>query len=199
MVELQEQNMMRNQILVMGFPKISRSENLRSIFRKICYELGVNIGSNGIVNIYRKRNNFSSFIVELEDFELKEMIKRRVAENGLRTRDIDKTSKCPNMNIKIVDALSESFFAMVRFGNRAIADHLIVSVDVTSKGVLVKRYADREGRYFLLLEDLEDYIRHLKQREGRRNWIWNSNPEFILKSFLKIFFHLNLMWNSAFK
>lgn len=156
---------MLKHILVTGIPRIGRSENLRSIFRKICDEIGAKIRSNDIVHIERMEKSFCGVIVEIRDMEVKRMIKERASQHDISCRDIFKASKCPNLNIKIVDFLTPHFLNIIRYANRAIANKLIASVNITLKGACVRRDADRDGRFFLLLDALKEYIHQLEARE----------------------------------
>lgn len=161
--ELRKQKRMHKHILVTGVPKIGRSENLRSIFRKICDEIGVRIESKDIVHIER---SFNGVIVEFRDMKTKRVIKKRASQHVISCRDILRASKCPNLNIKIVDLLTPHFLNIIRYANQAIANKLIASVNITSDGALVRRDADRDGRHFLLLDELKEYIHQLEAREN---------------------------------
>lgn len=166
MINLRKQIKFCNHILVSGVPKIGSCENLKSIFGKICDEFGVKIESKDVVHIERMEKAYSGFIVELKDLKMKRLIKSRASQQVLSSRDIIKKSQCPDMGIRIVDYLTPYFLKMIRYANQAIERNLIASVNMTLQGVLVRRYPDHNGRSFLLLKELKEYIHQLEERDN---------------------------------
>lgn len=167
MHKLRIQNELCNHILVTGIPRMGSSENLRSIFRKICDEIGVKIGSRNVVHIERMKKAYTGFIVELENAKIKRLIKSRASRQVVSSRDIIKKSQCPDMNIRIVDFVTPHFLNIIRYANQAIERNLISSVNITLHGVLVRRDPNHNGRTFLLLAELKEYIHQLEERDKR--------------------------------
>lgn len=168
-IELKKQIKMRHHIFVSGIPNMGRSENLRSIFQKICDEIGVAIRSKDVVHIERMDAAKYGVIVELESWKVKRLIMKRACNRYLSCRQFIKTSECPDLSVQIVDYLTRHFLTMIRCANWAIRNNLIASVNITSQGVLIKRDAGHAGRYFLLLDELKEYIHRLEEREDQRD------------------------------
>lgn len=94
---------------------------------------------------------------------------KRACNRYLPCRKFIKTSHCPDFSVTIVDYLTRHFLTMIRCANWAIRNNLIASANITSHGVIIKRDAGNAGRHFLLLNELNEYIHQLEERENQRD------------------------------
>lgn len=139
-LEIMKQKQLKNNICIDGVPG-STNENIRSIFKAICFKLEINVHINSVIAAYRTKgsnNRLGSIVVQLDNSGLKAAIMNKMKiRKSLLVEEINIGLNNNNNQIFIFNHVTPYFSHLLYIGRQAIKNKQLSSCWLASNGVFV--------------------------------------------------------------
>ncbi|XP_055310907.1 uncharacterized protein LOC129573822 isoform X2 [Sitodiplosis mosellana] len=177
MRELELQNEYLNDIAISGVPTRT-TEDLRSMFLRLCNKFDADIVPEDIIKIYRGMPR-DMVVVRFKSRNIKEDILRIASRNRFRTDDLMRLTPDERpTSIYIGYHTTDYYTRMYAFVRQAKKSKFIYQYSITKRGFTIQRTPASSERHFVSMEELTDYLNGLRNVARRHPAFISSDSEY---------------------